>query len=135
MRVCRPETKVPYEITVVNSYPTGMQNWEILVIDTRTVLKRRRRRRSDTRPATLVESRLRSKLVPYGDFNGDCGIHTVLVVEIDALYIQALQTRLASRAHVLRITSHYGPAVSADSAKFRRQLHLVADTFNGLHAH
>lgn len=78
---------------------------------------------------------MRSKLVPYGDFNGDFGIHTVLVVEIDALDIQTLQTRLARGAHILRVTSHFELAVFEEIGKFRRQLHLVADTFDGLHAH
>jgi len=91
--------------------------------------------RRDTKSATQVNSHRRSKLVPYGDFNGDCGIHTVLVVEIDALYIQTLQTRLARGAHILRVTSHFELAVFVEIGKFRRQLHLVPDTFDGLHAH
>ena len=104
------------------------------IIHTLPALRQTKIRR-DTKSATQVESHMRSKLVPYGDFNGHFGVHTVLVVEIDALYIQALQTRLARGAHILRVTSHFELAIFEEIGKFRRHLHLVADAFDGLHAH
>lgn len=42
----------------------------------------------------------------YGDFDGDFGVHTVLVVKIDAIHVQSLQAGLTSGPHILRVASH-----------------------------
>jgi len=63
---------------------------------------------------------------PYRDFNGDTGIYTVLVVEVDAIDVKPLQAGLASCPHVGRIAPDLPLPVRQAEPELGRQLHLLS---------
>lgn len=72
-------------------------------------------------------------LISYSDFNGRGGVHTVLVIKIDVVHIEPLQTRLTSWPHIFGITSHLGTKILGDcEPEFGCNLHFVPSAFYGL---
>ena len=65
----------------------------------------------------------------HRDFNGHPGIDPVLVVQVDAVDAEALQTALACLADVLRVAADLRFAAIADDGEFRGDLNLLPDPF------
>lgn len=68
----------------------------------------------------------------HSDFNGHFGIDTMLVVKIDAIHVQPLQTPLTSRMHVGRISLDYPFAVLENIPELGGELNFVSVAFNCL---
>lgn len=72
----------------------------------------------------------------YSDFNGDSGVHAVLVVQIDTVHVQPLQAALTRSSHVLWIASYRKPALLIDDVgKLCCQLYLIPNPLNRLQKH
>ncbi|KAG6540125.1 hypothetical protein Mapa_018580 [Marchantia paleacea] len=86
------------------------------------------------RQAQVFDLPLVDKLLhlSHGDFDRDLGVHSVLVVQVDAVHAQSLEAGLACSSHVLGVSSggHEVP-VHDGVAEFGGQLDLVSDPFDG----
>lgn len=72
----------------------------------------------------------------YSDFNGDSGVHAVLVVQIDTVHVQPLQAALTRSSHVLWIASYRKPALLIDDVgELCCQLYLIPNPLNRLQKH
>lgn len=78
---------------------------------------------------TKVKMKIEKKRMerePNRDFNGDTGVNTMLVIEINARDIKSLQAGLTGSADVSGVTADLPFAVRQVHSKFGCQLDLVS---------
>ena len=77
---------------------------------------------------SLIEKEIKHQKNPNRDFDGYVLVNPMLVIEIDAINAEPLQTCLASFPHIFRMTNHHHFAIFIKfGAKFRCQLNFFSN--------